>query len=154
MSAILKNKEVNGLKFTEKTKAFLKTLSDNQSFHELADMLSNDIEKFSRNIADLVISRKLALEGRWSEYIVTDINVTYEEDVFKTFDLLEMYGLTNNLPQLEPSDAALICTYRCVLFDFYKQESDIVNLFHITIRDLNGRKQAINEWFILHDVEV
>lgn len=141
------------MKFSEKTQTFIMTLNNNHAFHDLACMLFSDLDKFSQSIADMVICRRLKLEGRWSEYEVSDINVIYEEDVFKIFDLLQMYGLINELPQLESSDVALICTYRCSLYDFYRREIDTVNLFHITVRDMKNRKKPVNEWFILHDYE-
>lgn len=138
---------------SEACKKFINDLSTSSKFSLVSEMIKTDIEKFRNDITNMVLRKKIQLEGRWTDYILSDVNVLYEEDMLKLNDLFQMYGIRNDLPPLKASDIALVVTYQYTLDDAFGNLMDTVNLFHVTIKGSIGDDDYINKWFILYDTE-
>ena len=133
-------------------KDFIAKLESKENFKPVAELIRQDLNKCRVDITDLVLKNRLKLEGSWSSYVASDVNVLYEEDMLKVIDLLKMYGLRDKLPNLKADDTALISNYRFDLFDAYGNVMDATNVFHITIKGAVGEDDVINEWYLLYDV--
>lgn len=133
-------------------KDFITKLESKENFKPVAELIRQDLNKCRVDITDLVLKNRLKLEGSWSSYVASDVNVSYEEDMLKVIDLLKMYGLRDKLPNLKADDTALISNYRFDLFDAYGNVMDATNVFHITIKGAVGEDDVINEWYLLYDI--
>lgn len=141
------------MKLSEDTKKFINKLKTSETYKSSADMILNDINKFKNDITNMILNKSIELEGSWSNYILSDINILYEEDMLKVSDMLNMYGIKKDLPALKSDDVALICTYQFTLYDVYDNVMGTINMFHVTIKGAVGDDDYVNEWFILYDKE-
>ena len=139
------------MKISDEVLKFTSKLSADKKFKEVAELIFQDLKKCKTDITNKVLRNQLSLEGNWSNYTATDVNVIYEEDMLRINDLLTMYGLRDKLPTLKGDDIALIANYKFVLFDVYGGIMDTMNVFHITIKGAIGEDDVINQWFLLYD---
>lgn len=132
-------KEVFDMKMSKETEMFISKLKKVERFSKIVDVIMSDLNKFEVDITNDVLGGVVHLDGRWTDYILSDINITYEEDVLKIKDLLDMYGIseTLNLP-LTAESKGLIMSYQYSLLDALGNDMDVVNLFHVTLSDPNN----------------
>lgn len=138
-------------KMTPEALNFVKKLgsSSSKAMKSASELIKSDIDKFSTEIVNLILRNKVKLEANWSDYTLSDINMTYEEDMVKVADLLSMYGIRDKLPTLESTDTALIINYQMITKDAFGSVSDIINLIHVTIKGQS--EYCVNEWIFLYD---
>lgn len=138
------------MKYSEKTKAFIQKLITS-GFEKTAELIKQDTIKIAKDVTKMVLRNSIQFEGKWTDYILTDVNVSYDEDMLKVNDMLNMYGIRKDLPVLKADDRALIIGYQFTLVDAFGGTMDIVNIFHTTIKGSVGDDDFINRWFILSD---
>lgn len=138
------------MRISEASKKFISKLSSDNKFKKLSTLITQDINKCKVDITNMVLRNNITLEGNWTHYELTDINVIYDEDILHVNELLTMYGLKSLLPELKGDDNALIVSYKFNLFDMYGGIMDMVNVFHITIKGSTDNDN-INEWFLMSD---
>ena len=140
------------MKISEDVEKFLDEISQSEKFKTTVELIRQDLKKCSVDVTNKILRNKLKLEGSWSSYVATDINIIYEEDILRVSELLVMYGLRDKLPNLKGDDTALIVNYRFDLFDAYGGVMDTTNVFHITVKGAVGEDDVINQWFLLYDI--
>lgn len=140
------------MKISSDVQRFMDEISKSKNLKSASELIRQDLKKCNRDITNMVLQNRLNLEGSWSSYIATDINVIYEEDMLRVRDLLMMYGLQSKVPNLRGDDTVLIVNYKFDLFDAYNNVMDTTNVFHITIKGSVGEDDVINQWFLLYDV--
>lgn len=140
------------MKISEDVLNYLDELSKSEKMKSTVELIKQDLKKCNTDVTNMILRNKLKLEGSWSSYIATDVNVIYEEDMLRVSDLLTMYGLRDMLPNLKGDDTALIASYKFDLFDAYDNVMDTTNVFHITIKGAIGEDDVVNQWFLLYDI--
>lgn len=129
---------------TKEVKGFIEGLG---KFPELQKLLMTDYSKINTGIAELLLKHRIKLEGSWSSYKLADIDVLYEENPLKVNEKFEFWGITKRLPLLEWTDITLVVWYKYDLVDMMGNIRDVLNVFHVTIKDECGLFR--NEWIAL-----
>ena len=78
------------MKISEDVLKYLDELSKSEKMKSTVELIKQDLKKCSTDVTNMVLRNKLKLEGSWSSYIATDVNVIYEEDMLRVSDLLTM----------------------------------------------------------------
>lgn len=132
------------VKMNDEVRKFIDGLG---KFPELQKLLMTDYSKINIGIAELLLKHRIKLEGSWSNYKLADIDVLYEENPLKVNEKFEFWGITKRLPLLEWTDVTLVVWYKYNLVDMMGNIRDVLNVFHVTIKDECGPFK--NEWIVL-----
>lgn len=138
------------MNMTDEVKAFINKLSSDTRFTPTVDLIKQDLSKCNTDIINMILQRRIKLPDSWSGYVVTDIDIIYEEDVLNLHDLLSMYGLITRIPQLYSGDTGITAIYRFDSFDAYENIVSTVHVYHITI-NCTYNNDTFNEWFIMYN---
>jgi hypothetical protein len=132
---------------SKKGQEFIQNIGD--TFPKAASLIWEDIKKFQKDITNLVLKDKINLEGSWNDYVVTDINLTYEENMIKFRDMIQVYGIHDDVATLYADDVGLVASYEYTLVDAMGGIMDRLYLFHITVKStIDGSYH--NNWYILN----
>ncbi len=116
------------MKVTREVRDFIEDVST--TFPELKKLFISDIKTFQNGVTDGIIAGRIHLENSWNGYIVSDIDVIYEEDMLEFVSKLDMFGIRDKLPGILSSDIGTIIIYRFSSFDAYGNVSDIATGYH------------------------
>ena len=119
---------------TEESKKFLNKLRGIEDYKNCYNLISNDLLSIKSSISNKIINGRIRLEGNWSKYVCSDIDVIYEEDMIEFINKLNMYEISKYLPSIESTDTGMICIYQFILPDAYGGIMDILNVFHVLIK--------------------
>ena len=137
---------------TEETKTFLTKLGGINQFSKCYELLITDLTNIKSSISNKIISGKLKLEGNWSKYLCSDIDVIYEEDMIEFINKLNMYNISKYLPSIKGTDTGMICIYQFVLPDAYGGIMDILNIFHVIIKG-ESKYDVIDRMILMYQHE-
>lgn len=134
------------MNMTKEVQDFINRIKSIKGYSEIVDVISTDMDKFKVDVTTMILSNKVHVEGRWTDYVLSDININYNEDVFRLKDLLEMYGIFGEFDiPLTAESKGLIISYQYILYDKFNIPMDIVNLFHVTLINSDNTH---NEWYL------
>lgn len=134
------------MNMTQEVHDFINRIKSIKGYSEIVDVITTDMEKFKVDVTNMILSNRVHVEGRWTDYILSDININYNEDVFRLKDLLEMYGVFGEFDiPLTAESKGLIISYQYTLYDKFNIPMDIVNLFHVTLINPDNTH---NEWYL------
>lgn len=137
---------------SEEVKSFMSKLSSYKKFDNVIELLNQDIKKCKTDITTMILQGRLDLEANWSNYILSDVNILYNEDMLRVDNLLKMYGIRDFIYDLRGDDVALMVNYKFNLFDIYGGILDTITVLHITIMKASGdTKNYTNQWYLLYD---
>lgn len=115
---------------------------------DLKELMRNDVNLFRNSVTDAILSRRVKLEGAWSGYTLSDIDVYYDEDMLVFSDKLEMFGIRDKVPPIRSRDTGMIVVYRFTDFSAFGTELDSVVCFRVIIKQNNGKIDS--RWIVMY----
>ena len=126
----------------KQTKETLKFFSDIEKTvkggDDITDFVKADVELFETTVRDGVLRKRVHLDESWSMYQLSDVNIYFDDDVLKTYDRLELYGIRQFAPSLRGNDVAATMMYRFTAFDMLGGALGIATGFHIIVKRSSG----------------
>lgn len=129
---------MNKMKVSNDVKLFLEELNKS-NYKDIIEIIALDISKFEIAIGNRILEKRLNLDLSWNSFIVTDIDVYYQEDTLKFADRLDMYGIRHLAPNLKLGDIGMVMLYRFSSLDVFGNIMDTITGYHLSIIQGNGK---------------
>jgi hypothetical protein len=125
---------------TNEVKEFLEKLKKQTIFDgaSLVQVITDDEQTIRREVTNGIFGRRVHVDGTWSHYLLSDVDVIYDEDMLEFISRMDMVGIRKDIPPVRAEDTAIAIIYKFVLFDAYGGELNSINAFRIILQQENG----------------
>ena len=120
------------MKVSDKVQMFLDKISHTK-FNKVMEFINEDISIFDKTVVKGSINNSINLEYSWNSYTLSDIDITYEEDLVKFSNLIKLYGIDKYLEEILEDDHNLIITYRFIATDWFNGDESVVTGYRVIV---------------------
>lgn len=139
------------MKRTDEVGAFIKTIRGGSLGHKLASLVEADIKLFDETIIDKVLRGEFKMDGDWDAYVLSDIDILYDENMLKFNNRLDMFGIRESVPPIRANDVGLVFIYRFVMYDIFGNEMDSLAAYHVIIKQTNISTIPVECFIVSYD---
>jgi hypothetical protein len=135
------------MRVSDEVKKFIDNLkSSGENYSTVVDLIESDRHKIETDTTDAILRGELNIDYLWSDYVLSDINIVFDDNILKILDLLKMYGVEKEFPNLNANSKGIIITYQYSYVNNVTFASDTLNFIHVGI-DSDGEYE--NKWLML-----
>lgn len=104
----------------------------------LKALIDNDIKAFDESITEKILSRRMKLEWGWNSYVLSNVDIFYDDLSLQLSERLELFGVRDDSPVIRPGDSGLTIIYRFTVVDIMGTEMDMVTGIRVTVMRPNN----------------
>lgn len=139
------------MKRTDEVINFIASLGTGSLGHKLQNVIDRDVKLFDDTIIDKVLRGEFKVDGDWSAYQLSDIDVLYDENMLHFNERLQMFGIRDSVPPIRANDVGMVIIYRFTLNDIFGGELDSMAGYHVAIKQTNISTVPVERFIISYD---
>ena len=128
--------------------AIVKTPANMQDGMGVINVIQNDLNAFDAQVCREVLRGHVNLEGQWSSYIVTDIDIFYASNMVDFMSRLDLYGIARIVPDPSKFGSGVVFAYRFDEFSAYNTILDTLLGYHIGLMNYDTKEILDKKIFV------
>ena len=139
------------MKRTDDVIKFITSLNSGSLGHKLQGVIDNDVEMLDGVIVNKILCGQFKVDGGWSAYTLSDVDILYDEDMLHFSDRLDMFGIRKSVPPIRANDKGLVIIYRFTLYDIFGGDLDSLAAYHVAIRQTSISPIPVEKFIVAYD---
>lgn len=139
------------MKQTDEVTNFIASLGTGSLGHKLQHMIDRDVDLFDKTIINKILRGEFKVEGGWTAYQLSDIDIMYDEDMLHFNERLDMFGIRDSVPPIRANDKGMVIIYRFTLNDIFGGELDSMTAYHVAVKQTNISTIPVERFIVSYD---